>query len=132
VVVPVGYEDVADTTVTINGADSTATVTLVATTVTPPTNPAKSALEILCLDETGEPEADVAVDIRIAVVPSGDQNVAYKGTKQTATSDANGVARLEAIKGAEYEYKRGKAEVWNRVTIGSGDTTSVSSFIGSP
>jgi hypothetical protein len=132
VVVPAGYEDVADTTVTINGADSVATVTLVATTVTPPTNPAKSALEILCLDETGEPEADVAVDIRIAVVPSGDQNVAYKGTKQTATSDANGVARLEAIKGAEYEYKRGKAEVWNRVTIGSGDTTSVSSFIGSP
>ena len=132
VVVPAGYEDVADSSVTINGADSTATVTLVATTVTPPTNPAKSALEILCLDETGEPEADVAVDIRIAVVPSGDQNVAYKGTKQTATSDANGVARLEAIKGAEYEYKRGKAEVWNRVTIGSGDTTSVSSFIGSP
>jgi hypothetical protein len=132
VVVPAGYEDVADTTVTINGADSVATVTLVATTVTPPANPAKSALEILCLDETGEPEADVAVDIRIAVVPSGDQNIAYKGTKQTATSDANGVARLEAIKGAEYEYKRGKAEVWNRVTIGSGDTTSVSSFIGSP
>jgi hypothetical protein len=132
VVVPAGYEDVADTTVVINGADSVATVTLVATTVTPPTNPAKSALEILCLDETGEPEADVAVDIRIAVVPSGDQNIAYKGTKQTATSDANGVARLEAIKGAEYEYKRGKAEVWNRVTIGSGDTTSVSSFIGSP
>jgi hypothetical protein len=132
VVVPAGYEDVADSTVVINGADSTATVTLVATTVTPPANPAKSALEILCLDETGEPEADVAVDIRIAVVPSGDQNIAYKGTKQTATSDANGVARLEAIKGAEYEYKRGKAEVWNRVTIGSGDTTSVSSFIGSP
>jgi hypothetical protein len=132
VVVPAGYEDVADTMVTINGADSTATVTLVATTVTPPTNPDKSALEILCLDETGEPEADVAVDIRIAVVPSGDQNIAYKGTKQTATSDVNGVARLEAIKGAVYEYKRGKAEVWNRVTIGSGDTTNVSSFIGSP
>jgi hypothetical protein len=35
VVVPAGYEDVADTTVVINGADSTATVTLVAVAAVP-------------------------------------------------------------------------------------------------
>jgi hypothetical protein len=131
-VVPVGYEDVPDSEVVISGADDVGVVVLVATAIEAPANPDKSALVILCLDEAGEPEPGVAIDLRIAVVPTGGQNVAYKGIKQTATSDANGVARLEATKGATYEYKRGKADVWQRVTIGSGSSTNVSSFIGSP
>lgn len=130
--VPFGYEAIADSSITINGADSTAIVTLVATTVDAPTNPAKSALQVLCVDEDGEPEAGVAVDIRIVKVPSGSVNIAFKGTKQTATSGVDGVAEFEAYKGGTYQYKRGTADEWESVVIGNGDTTNVNSFIGAP
>jgi hypothetical protein len=132
VVVPAGYEDVADTTVTITGADSTATVTLVATTVTPPTNPLLSRLDVLCLDAAGVAEVGVDVDARIVTVPSGSTNTAFKGNKQTATSGVDGVATFEVPRGAKYQIKRGTAADWQTITIGSGDVTTISSFIGSP
>jgi len=94
--------------------------------------PDKSALIILCLDQNGDPEPNVDLDIRISQVPSGDINIAYKGTKQTATSGLDGYATLEAIKGAVYEYKRGKSDQWLRVTIGQGASTNVQSIIGAP
>jgi hypothetical protein len=125
-----GYES-ATGTVVVSG-DQALSVELDGIVVETPSNPDSSVLTVLCLDELGDPEPGVDIDIRIVTVPSGDTNIAYKGVKQTATSDVNGIASLQAIKGAIYEYKRGKAEVWKQVTIGSGATTNVSSFIGSP
>ena len=132
VVVPAGYEDVADTTVTIDGADDKATVTLVATTVSPPTNPLMSRLDVLCLDASGVAEAGVVVDARIVTVPSGSTNTAFRGNKQTATSGVDGIATFEAPRGAKYQIKRGTAADWQTITIGSGDVTTINSFIGSP
>jgi hypothetical protein len=125
-----GYEDRTGT-IAISG-NAVLSVEMDGIVVAVPSSPDKSMLNVLCLDESGDPEPDVAIDIRIVTVPSGDLNTAYKGVKQTAISNSEGVASLEAIKGAVYEYKRGKADEWSRVTIGSGSTTNVSSFIGSP
>jgi hypothetical protein len=125
-----GYESRTGTVVI--SANDTLSVALDGIVVVTPSTPDNSVLTVLCLDELGEPEPGVDIDIRIVTVPSGDTNTAYKGAKQTAVSNSSGIASLQAIKGAVYEYKRGKAEIWNRVTIGSGATTNVSSFIGSP
>lgn len=119
------------TTLVVDG-DEAETYSMAAIVVTPPTNPLLSALSILCVGNDGQPEADVDIDIKIITVPDGDENIAYKGSKKTATSDGNGVASFEAVKGAVYEYKRGTAQIWERVTIGSGSSTDVTSFIGSP
>jgi len=125
-----GYE--SRTGVVVVSGDQALAVEMDGIVATVPSSPDSSALTVLCLDELGEPEPGVDIDIRIVTVPSGDTNTAYKGSKQTAVSNSSGIASLQAIKGAVYEYKRGKAEIWNRVTIGSGATTNVSSFIGSP
>ena len=100
--------------------------------VDPPTNPSLSAISILCLDSFGLPEAGVAVDIRIISIPSGSQNIAFKGAKQTATSDGDGVARFEVVQGSTCEWKRGLADVWTKVSIDSDGVTNVTSVIGSP
>lgn len=121
----------AGTTLVVDGTEAvTYSMTLVA--ITPPANPGLSALVVLCLDEDGEPEAGVDIDIRIVTVPSGDQNIAYKGSKQTATSDVDGIARLEAVQGSVCEWKRGRSDVWARVTIDGDSSTNVTSIIGSP
>jgi hypothetical protein len=108
------------------------TYSMTETIVAPPASPDLSAIEVLCLDETGQPESGVAVDIRIVAVPSGSQNYAFKGTKQTATSDGDGIARFEVVQGSTCEWKRGAADVWKQVVIDSDSLTNVTSVIGSP
>lgn len=121
----------AGTTLIVNGTES-ATYSMTVVSITPPSNPSLSAIVVLCLDAAGQPEASVAIDIRIVTVPSGSQNIAYKGAKQTATSDANGIANFEVVQGSVCEWKRGKADVWSSVTIDSDSVTNVTSVIGSP
>lgn len=125
-----GYSGSSGTVVVSANGDTP--VALTAVSITPPTNPSLSAIVVLCLDSAGQPEPDVDIDLRIVTVPSGSQNIAYKGAKQTATSDVDGIARLEAVQGSVCEYKRGKADVWTRVTIDSDSVTNVTSVIGSP
>jgi len=119
------------TTLVVNGTE-TATYSMTAISVTPPTSPSKSAIEVLCVDENVDAESGVAVDFRIVTIPTGDQNIAYKGTKQTATSNVDGIARFEVARGSVCEYKRGEADVWQRVTVDNDSVTNVTSFIGSP
>jgi hypothetical protein len=121
----------AGTTLVVNGTE-TATYSMTVTTITPPSNPSLSAIVVLCLNAAGQPEASVAIDIRIVTVPSGSQNIAYKGSKQTATSNVNGIAQFEVVQGSVCEWKRGKADVWSSVTIDSDSVTNVTSVIGSP
>ncbi len=121
----------AGTTLVVNGTE-TATYSMTQVSITPPSNPSLSAIVVLCLDAAGQPEADVDIDIRIVTVPSGSTNIAYKGAKQTATSDADGIARFEVVQGSVCEWKRGKADVWSRVVIDSDEVTNVTSVIGSP
>ena len=125
-----GYTGVSGTVVV--GANGNTDVQMEAMSITPPSNPSLSAIIVLCLDAAGQPEADVDIDIRIVTVPSGSQNIAYKGAKQTATSDVNGIARFEVVQGSLCEWKRGRADVWSRVTIDSDSVTNVTSVIGSP
>lgn len=108
------------------------TYAMTAVTTTPPTNPSLSAIEVLCLDQTGAVQSGVAIDFRLVSVPSGDQNKAYSGAKLTATSNNSGIARVEAIQGARYEYKRGTANVWQTVTVDNDGATNVVSVIGTP
>jgi hypothetical protein len=121
----------AGTTLIVNGTE-TATYSMTVVSITPPSNPSLSAIVVLCLDAAGQPEASVAIDIRIVTVPSGSQNIAYKGAKQTATSNVNGIAQFEVVQGSVCEWKRGKADVWSSVTIDSDSMTNVTSVIGSP
>lgn len=120
----------AGTTLVVNGTE-TATYSMTAVSVTPPTNPDLSAVVVLCLGTDFEPEAGVTIDIRIVTLPSGSTNTAYPGIKQTATSNVSGIATLEAPKGSVCEWKRGKEDSWTEITIGSGDQTNVTSIIGS-
>ena len=125
-----GY-DYAGTTLVVDGTE-TVTYSMDQTAATPPSAPNLSVLTILCLDAAGAIESGVSIDIRIITVPSGDTNTAYKGSKQTVVSGVDGIASLEAVRGATYEYKRGTRDVWAEVTIGDAATTDVTSFIGSP
>jgi len=121
----------AGTTIIVNGTE-TATYSMTQVAITPPSAPNKSVLTILCLDAAGDAESGVLIDVRITAVPGGDQNTAYKGSKQTATSNGSGIATLEVVRGGTYEYKRGTRDIWTEVVIGDSATTDVTSFIGSP
>jgi hypothetical protein len=125
-----GYTGVSGSVVV--SANGNTDVQMEAVSITPPSNPDLSAIVVLCLDAAGQPEPDVDVDIRIVTVPSGSTNTAFKGAKQTATSDANGIARFEVVQGSVCEWKRGRADVWSRVTIDDDSVTNVISVIGSP
>lgn len=120
----------AGTTIVVNGTE-TATYSMTAVSVTPPTNPDLSAVVVLCLGTDFEAESGVTIDLRIVTFPSGSTNTAYPGIKQTATSNGSGIATLEAPKGSVCEWKRGKEDSWTEITIGSDDQTNVTSIIGS-
>jgi len=105
----------AGTTLIVNGTE-TATYSMTAVSVTPPTNPDLSAVVVLCLGTNFEAEAGVTIDLRIVTFPSGSTNTAYPGLKQTATSNGSGVATLEAPKGSVCEWKRGKEDSWTEIT----------------
>jgi len=120
----------AGTTLIVNGTE-TATYSMTAVSVTPPTNPDLSAVVVLCLGTDFEAESGVTIDLRIVTFPSGSTNTAYPGIKKTATSNGSGIATLYAPKGSVCEWKRGKEDSWTEITIGSGDQTNVTSIIGS-
>lgn len=121
----------AGTTLLVNG-DEAATYSMTEVVVTPPSNPSLSAIEVLCLGADDTAESGIDVDFRIVTIPSGDQNKAYSGAKKTVTSDGDGIARIEVAQGSTYEYKRGTAQIWSRVTVDADGVTNVTSFIGSP
>ena len=121
----------ASGTITIS-TDGTLAVDLVQQIIVPPVGPAKSTLTILCLDGAGDVQAGIDIDLRIVSAPGGDEDIAYGATKQTDTSDVNGLVTFQAVRGAVYEYKRGRADRWHRVTIDDAEATSVVSFIGAP
>ena len=121
----------AGTTIIVNGTE-TATYSMTANSVTPPTNPDLSAIEVLCLDEDFEAASGIDVDFRMASVASGDQNRAHPGAKKTVTSNGSGIARFEGPQGATIEWKRGTGQVWTSVTLDNDSVTNVTSVIGSP
>jgi hypothetical protein len=121
----------AGTTLIVNGTE-TATYSMTLVSVTSPTNPDLSAIEVLCLGADFTASSGIDIDFRMAVIPSSDQNNAFPGAKVTVTSNVSGIARWEAPQGAAIEYKRGRADVWTRVTLDSDSVTNVTSVIGSP
>jgi len=121
----------AGTTLVVNGTE-TATYSMTVVSVASPTNPDLSAIEVLCLGADFTASSNIDIDFRMAVIPSSDQNNAFPGAKVTVTSNASGIARWEAPQGAAIEYKRGRADVWTRVTLDSDGVTNVTSVIGSP
>jgi hypothetical protein len=118
-------------TITIS-ADDTLQIDLVQQVLVPPVGPAKSTLTILCMDGAGDAEAGIDIDLRIVSAPHGDEDIAYGASKQTDTSDVNGLVTFQAVRGAVYEYKRGRADLWHRVTIEDAEATNVQSIIGAP
>ena len=125
-----GYGGASGTIViSANGAT---TIELTANSVTPPTNPDLSAIEVLCLDEDFEAASGIDVDFRMASVASGDQNRAHPGAKKTVTSNGSGIARFEGPQGATIEWKRGTGQQWTPVTLDNDSVTNVTSVIGSP
>jgi len=121
----------AGTTLIVNGTEA-ATYSMTLVSVTSPTNPDLSAIEVLCLGADFTASSGIDIDFRMAVIPSSDQNNAFPGAKVTVTSNVSGIARWEAPQGAAIEYKRGRADVWARVTLDSDSVTNVTSVIGSP
>ena len=121
----------AGTTLVVDGTE-TATYSMTAVSVTPPTNPDLSAIEVLCLDEDFAAASGIDVDFRMASVAAGDQNRAHPGAKKTVTSNGSGIARFEGPQGATIEWKRGTGQQWTPVTLDNDSVTNVTSLIGSP
>jgi len=121
----------AGTTMVVDGTEA-ATYSMTAVSVTPPTNPDLSAIEVLCLDEDFAAASGIEVDFRMASVAAGDQNRAHPGAKKTVTSNGSGIARFEGPQGATIEWKRGTGQVWTAVTLDNDSVTNVTSLIGSP
>jgi hypothetical protein len=125
-----GYGGASGTIViSANGAT---TIELTATAVTPPTDPALSAIEVLCLNANFAATAGIDIDFRMSAVASGDQNRAHPGAKKTVTSNVSGIARFEGPQGATIEWKRGTGQQWTAVTLDNDSVTNVTSLIGSP
>jgi hypothetical protein len=125
-----GYGGVSGTIVI--SADGATTIELTATAVTPPTDPALSAIEVLCLNANFAAASGIDVDFRMSAVATGDQNRAHPGAKKTVTSNVSGIARFEGPQGATIEWKRGTGQVWTAVTLDNDSVTNVTSLIGSP
>ena len=121
----------AGTTLVVDGTE-TATYSMTAVSVTPPTNPALSAVEVLTLDEDFAAASGIDVDFRMSAVATGDQNRAHPGAKKTVTSNGSGIARFEGPQGATIEWKRGTGQQWTAVTLDNDSVTNVTSLIGSP
>jgi hypothetical protein len=83
-----------------------------------------------CVDENGDPEADVVVEARILAVPPSETGRAYDGIKQSDTSDSEGVATLVLVRTGTYQIRRGETKNWVQVTVPDEETTTVSSIIG--
>jgi hypothetical protein len=121
----------AGTTLVVDGTE-TRTYSMTQVSVTPPTDPALSAIEVLCLGTAFTAQSGIDIDFRMSGIASGDQDKAYPGAKVTVTSNGSGIARWEAPRGATIEYKRGTTQVWTRATLDGDSLTSVTSVIGSP
>lgn len=121
----------AGTTLVVDGTE-TRTYSMTQTSITPPDGPTKTALTILCLDENGDADSGVNVSIRYVTVPTDSVDIAFPGASITKTSNGSGVATFQVIKGATIEYKRGTRDVWLEATMSDEDTTSITSFIGTP
>lgn len=121
----------AGTTMVVDGTEA-ATYSMTAVSVTPPTNPDLSAIEVLCLDEDFAAASGIDVDFRMASVAAGDKNRAHPGAKKTVTSNGSGIARFEGPQGATIEWKRGTGQQWTAVTLDNDSVTNVTSLIGSP
>jgi hypothetical protein len=109
VTVPAGYEDVADSVVTINGADSTATVTLVATTTPAPPSPDACVLSVYVRNQATEPFPGVTVTGRFPrgwSVADGAMNI---NEVVTGTTDANGLAQLVLLRDQDYDLSFSRA-----------------------
>ena len=103
VVVPAGYEDVADTTVVINGADSTATVTLVATTVTQ-ADPPLCSVTLPVVDQYGAAIAGVSVMIEfVSFASTADPDAVVMSPPPVLTSDEDGLVTVDLIRLANYK-----------------------------
>jgi hypothetical protein len=121
----------AGTTLVVDGTE-TRTYSMTVVSITPPDGPTKTVLTILCLDENGDADSGVNVSIRYVTVPTDSVDIAFPGASITKTSNGSGVATFQVIKGATIEYKRGTRDVWLEATMSDEDTTSITSFIGTP
>jgi hypothetical protein len=102
VVVPAGYEDVADTTVVINGSDSVAMVTLVATTVTV-ADPPLCAVTLPVVDQYGVRLAGVSVSFKFAGLQAGAvPGAVIMSPPPALISDADGIVQANLIRLANY------------------------------
>lgn len=103
VVVPAGYEDVADTTVVVSGADSTATVTLVATTVTQAAPPL-CAVVLPVVDQYGAALAGVGVMIRfVSFAALASPDAVVMSPPPVLTSNGSGLVTVNLMRLANYE-----------------------------
>lgn len=129
---PSGYADPDDTAITVDGTEAVPITLSTTGTVTPPDDPLLATLAVLCVDAAGAPAAGVTIDARLTAIPASDTGLAYVGSKQSATSGADGVATLTVVRRATYGVKRGTSTEWTPVVIADEGTTTVKSFIGAP
>lgn len=121
----------AGTTLVVDGTE-TRTYSMTLVSLPEPSTPDKTVLTILCLDNDGDAVSAVNVSIRYTAIPTGSEDIAFPGGTITKTSNVNGIASFEVIKGATIEYKRGTRDVWIEALMSDEDNTSITSFIGTP
>jgi len=119
----------AGTSLVVDG-NETATYSMTATVITPPSDPALATVTVLCVNQAGAPEAGVEVYASLVAVPSGSSGYAFDGIANSAVSDANGVATLTLVRLAKYLFRRGGSTTTFQATIPNEGATTVGSFIG--
>jgi hypothetical protein len=102
VVVPTGYQDVPDSSVTISGSDSTATIVL--SPVPLPTADAPlCAVTINITNQFGQPLAGATVETKFIRFNSGPTSLPIVlSPPQVLTSDVNGIVSINLYRSADY------------------------------
>lgn len=95
-------------------------------------NPPLSNLVMTCLDETGQPEAGVTVNVMIASPGTVGDGIIFDATLQEQTSDVDGVVRFPCVRLTTVQARRGDSLTWQTVEIDDAETTTGPSFIGAP
>jgi len=126
-----GYTFAGTTVIVTAIASITYSMTLLV--ITPPADPSLSTVTVKCVDELGIIEEGVIVKAELIEIPLNSTGIAFDKAKQSATSNASGIATLTLVRLATYHIIRGTTKpTVLKVTIADTSTSTITSFIGAP
>lgn len=126
-----GYSAHTAEAFTVDEDGEAVTLTVTATSIDA-TAADQSVLVVDCLDEAGNAEEGVEIQMQVIAVPASSLGFSFDSTIQRKLSDGTGVARLTGVRGGRYRVRRGDTGGWKEITLADAVTTVAASFIGLP